>query len=569
MSSAVAARPVGVPALLKTDAAFRTSGVKGDLIPLEELRPMSWDFSAPTLISDFNPSLYSEHTICPDSKTLAAVFFAKYPMLRDVGLTNLLIAGGSVGQFVGTSGKKWTASDVDIFVYGLKNAAAATARVHAFIESLDAAYHADQQKQVHDRLAKEVAQIQTQSAFTIEDGIKFALFEEFDSIVWTKNGSRMVPKAIAGRSNGETYYEPMSRQYSYKLPKIDTIRTAGSITIKRDNVKLQVILRLYSTVSEILHGFDLGSSAVGFDGQNVILTSLGRFAYEYGYNIVDTTRRSTSYEARLTKYCRRGFDIIVPQLNIAALSRRNLSYRYAEIADLPTFPFAYTKIDGNQITVEKFIYRGRETSDYDLSEEMDNGGFSLAYINLYRLVNNKPDFIYWAGQRGYSSALNVLSKPPHLSLAMIHGLYHQFRESVWSSAGRLNHRTIQRYLPVVPIQDIFESVYGATTNMRNSAIQDVCDSVPAYDAANRTMSAVLADAFAKQLDDAVHLWHSHIGDMDHSVLPWVTENPGGQQSPLTGSFNPIMKNPVDWYGAYLLAGNAETVDPPELSGKSE
>lgn len=54
-----------------------------------------------------------------------------------------------------------------------------------------------------------------------------------------------------------------------------------------DHNPIQVIFRLYRTKSEILHGFDIASSGVGFDDQNVILTSLSQFSYEYNCNIVN------------------------------------------------------------------------------------------------------------------------------------------------------------------------------------------------------------------------------------------------------------------------------------------
>lgn len=86
--------------------------------------------------------------------------------------------------------------------------------------------------------------------------------------------------------------------------------------LKNFKFKLQIIFRLYKTKSEILHGFDLGSSAVGFDGSNVYFTSLSKFCYTHMCNIIDLTRRSTTYENRLVKYNKKGFAIIFPNLNL-------------------------------------------------------------------------------------------------------------------------------------------------------------------------------------------------------------------------------------------------------------
>lgn len=75
---------------------------------------------------------------------------------------------------------------------------------------------------------------------------------------------------------------------------------------------LQIILRVYTSVSQVLHGFDIGASCVAYTGEKFYFTGLGRFAFEYGHNIIDMSMRSTSYESRLVKYWRRGFGFIMP-----------------------------------------------------------------------------------------------------------------------------------------------------------------------------------------------------------------------------------------------------------------
>jgi len=87
--------------------------------------------------------------------------------------------------------------------------------------------------------------------------------------------------------------------------------------------KIQIIFRLYKTKSEILHSFDLGSSCVGFDGTDILFTTLSKFSYEHECNIVDNTRRSTTYEKRLVKYFDRGFRIVMPKFNINMINMHN------------------------------------------------------------------------------------------------------------------------------------------------------------------------------------------------------------------------------------------------------
>jgi hypothetical protein len=76
--------------------------------------------------------------------------------------------------------------------------------------------------------------------------------------------------------------------------------------------KVQVILKKYSTISEILYGFDLGSSQIGYDGKTFYLTILSKFALKTNFNILDTTKRSKTYEHRIDKYIAKGFETLLP-----------------------------------------------------------------------------------------------------------------------------------------------------------------------------------------------------------------------------------------------------------------
>jgi hypothetical protein len=66
--------------------------------------------------------------------------------------------------------------------------------------------------------------------------------------------------------------------------------------------KYQFIHRIYPNVGSILGGFDLGPCMIAFDGHNLLATRLGAWCAFSRAIIVDTTRRSTTFESRLSKY---------------------------------------------------------------------------------------------------------------------------------------------------------------------------------------------------------------------------------------------------------------------------
>jgi hypothetical protein len=80
---------------------------------------------------------------------------------------------------------------------------------------------------------------------------------------------------------------------------------------------IQVICRLYKSPAEVLIGFDVDCVGVGYDGKDVLCLPRAHRALTQRANRVDMTRRSPSYEMRLAKYARRGFDVIVPGLQRA------------------------------------------------------------------------------------------------------------------------------------------------------------------------------------------------------------------------------------------------------------
>ena len=98
-----------------------------------------------------------------------------------------------------------------------------------------------------------------------------------------------------------------------KVPKFNIVRTSNSVTFELPQPyrKIQIILRLYHSIQHVLMGFDLDCCCLGFNGKNVLATDRGLRAIKYQYQLVDTTRLSTTYENRLIKYAKRGFLIAI------------------------------------------------------------------------------------------------------------------------------------------------------------------------------------------------------------------------------------------------------------------
>lgn len=101
------------------------------------------------------------------------------------------------------------------------------------------------------------------------------------------------------------------------LSETTVVRTKNAITIVSEypTRHIQIVLRLYKSVSEILTGFDVDCACVAYDGQQIWAAPRALAAFATQTNTIDLTRRSPSYENRLSKYAHRGFEVYWPQLD--------------------------------------------------------------------------------------------------------------------------------------------------------------------------------------------------------------------------------------------------------------
>jgi len=166
-----------------------------------------------------------------------------------------------------------------------------------------------------------------------------------------------------------------------------------------DGLKIQIITKLYESINEILYTFDLGSSAVGFDGKRLYFTIMSKFTYETNYNIISEIHESLSYSYRLLKYLKRGFGIIMPFLDISKINtpsiklpRLFVDLEVINEKDFMYFNVSFDKISFNKINMSMY-------DDYPIESVIDEDTSTIteanykidryAGINGRRYYNNK------------------------------------------------------------------------------------------------------------------------------------------------------------------------------------
>jgi hypothetical protein len=117
---------------------------------------------------------------------------------------------------------------------------------------------------------------------------------------------------------------------------------------------VQIILRLYDSVSEILTGFDVDCACVAYDGRQVFSNPRGVASIATRTNTIDLTRRSpctalylffwgsltnarsavVAYESRLFKYRSHNFDIYCDSLDRSKVNLARCTIAVAKPAEL-------------------------------------------------------------------------------------------------------------------------------------------------------------------------------------------------------------------------------------------
>jgi hypothetical protein len=97
-----------------------------------------------------------------------------------------------------------------------------------------------------------------------------------------------------------------------KMYIAEIIRRNGTITVHIPGKKIQLILRRYPSIAACINDFDLGSSAIAFNGNEVYISKQGAYTLTTGCNLLNLTRRNENYEDRLSKYFGRGIGFTIP-----------------------------------------------------------------------------------------------------------------------------------------------------------------------------------------------------------------------------------------------------------------
>lgn len=448
--------------VVRVNDEHRHDGVTGDIHDLAAVEKAAataiYSYPVPTIVPDAQRRV-SQVT----SATYKLAFEDKFPVVQavlDAVTLNVVVAGGAAAWPLGP--RDYTPGDVDFFLYDPSKYETPAARAAALTDRLE------------DFTEKLVQSCRTATHTPPDTLTQYTSLGVMTFIVTWHSGRR---------------------------------DTANHV------LKFQVVLRDYRSVSEILHGFDLGSSCVAYDGENVWMTAMGAWSHVYKANIVYPWYRSPTYEARLAKYFGRGYALAMPDLDVGALSAgRTLT--------LPHMHLVCATVHGNVITgsVEVPVSALR-SADYDPHHEHCEP-YTIKYRNLQALV----------GDGRYIRVDNDAGQPS------------------W------NRRSTTVRDLIIP--ETFECMMKQLTAPRRSPhsfsslrsigltvgqAKQLIHSEHVALAADRGGSICPKNVLAPYIDNVRQLYQTA------GVIDWWVRIDAGTQ--FTGSFYPRSEEPAEWYGA--------------------
>jgi hypothetical protein len=211
------------------DHKYRYAGVNEDMYSLKSLKFQDKPFieDVPLLLCEpdfkkkigpFDPN-ERPHQMAQSVEEFKARFFKAWPFMKNVNMKNIFIAGGSISAALTREEVRPNDHDVDCFVYGISDQELATERALKFLEDVE------------------------------QELFNYPIDEETNN----NNLGKPVLKKQKSTFSGK-YYQG---ERSFFVRNGSTICYQNT-TNKVGKSQIQVVLRLYSTMSEVLHGFDLG-----------------------------------------------------------------------------------------------------------------------------------------------------------------------------------------------------------------------------------------------------------------------------------------------------------------------
>ena len=399
------------------------------------------------------------------SASFAKVFSETFPNLAGFPWANVCVRGGAVVDLLLARPVK----DLDLFFYGLDSDEAVIGKAREVIDFL---------------LSKERAAV----SYINEQNDKY------------KKGDKTVNTTYSYGSAGSfsIAYMPAPLRIDIKAVRVGAVVTVHAGVMK---VPMQLVLCKYPTVEAVAAGADMHVCGALFDGETVRMVAEARWSLEN--MAIRVTDDRFPRMARLQKYFTKGFDIVLPGLDVEKIPQGYLPLGLQDAVVTDAIRFAYTSVTGNRISLKRFLVGsgdeddgpvargGRYGEESVTSDKLDSR--AVMYENIARLAKytttaangsaegagpapddstGVPDFSVFAEADYVGGAL---SPWPCLTPRQVLNTYAGIGPSI-SSDGELNMRQFSRFVAVVELRKLLADIAASAPE---ADVEFECDRIVA------------------------------------------------------------------------------------------
>ena len=431
----------------------------------------SWDYTQPTLMV---PGRYTARSPM-NSESFQYQFYERYPALKNMDWTNIALSGGAIIDII--LGR--TPNDLDFFFYGLESGDELLNRAGEFLH--------------------------------------FLLKAEREYVHQTNEKNKKI--AQEGRHH---YGTPAILSIN-----IQAVRRGSIIEVRLSAVKekIQIVLCRNENLEMLSSNSDFALCGTVYDGKNVLVPQSARWELE---NMALVVHGSPYFptEERLKKYFEKGFDIILPDLDIKKCPTTYLKLGLRDAIQLPLFALSYSKIEGNQIHLDQVI--SIDTHEEPSSDDSKQHYGSVEDLNdrrtvLYRNIQlmtsiDRKQHVSITGASTEKKidveieenkfavfaegdfVMDVLKPWPDITSRQVKNTYHAISEQIYSK-GNLDFNCYNQYISVEPVNDFMRQLLGHIQSSDISIMQGCSESI--NNIVNRqidTLSALCQELSSKYKD---------------------------------------------------------------------
>lgn len=345
------------------------------------------------------------------------------------------------------------------------------------------------------------------------------------------------------------------------------MRSSQAITVlgKGAHRDVQLVFRLYSCPEEVVMGFDIDCASVYYDfaREKVFVTQRALLALNTRTNVLNQTRRSTTYAHRLTKYARRGFAICVPGFTRQCLVAESIptcarQFRFQEgqthlrtaHEDLYLQALVQLETSWDQRRKKEFrAFAAQSELNQLIAEDLDC--MALRAQRVREGKENGPLSVVGGSPRGYAQLVETVAilQAKRASEDRLQNLFSRAEANELQGGRRTTRANHARAAALV--ED--ETTENAATLFHREEPKDVLSHQFHFTSDYCTPASFgfhSAESLRYAAENPRHVGGLFIGPFDaRYTFKFLAENPG-RQGLLTGSFHP--EHTMGYYGDLRL-----------------